>query len=455
MRRSVRVYREPAERYEVEKFPPVILRAMKSILLSAFLIFVFATQLQAQYWKALGGGTTFGVVNELQPDTFHHKLYVGGNFDDMGNTDDQNLAVWDGIQWIKLNVEPDIPLTGLAMKGDTLFYISGTSNDHQVGMYLDSTFIGYLTKPGGFGNCLYVFHDTLYAGGEFSGGVKYWNGSQWKKLGGGVGGSVHAIGSYNEQLIVGGHFSDAGGVAVNNIAAWDGSAWSDMNGGMTNQFATPYVYALEVYNGKIYAGGDFDHSGGVHTGSIASWNGSEWDTVLLSSSGNSCGIFYDMYVDDTTLYVTGSISGGGGCMGDLAGEFVEGNWYNMHLGVGNSGRAITVFNGDVIAGGDNKYGYNGDTLNYVAHFIGSIPTSTQEVEHSVDFDFFPNPTSTTITLSLPSNQNAMLSIFNILGENVKEEKVTGKQITMDVSSLPQGLYLVRTENRMVGKFVKE
>jgi hypothetical protein len=38
---------------------------------------------------------------------------------------------------------------------------------------------------------------------------------------------------------------------------------------------------------------------------------------------------------------------------------------------------------------------------------------------------------------------------------VKEEKVTGKQVTMDVSSLPQGLYLVRMENKMIGKFVKE
>ena len=45
----------------------------------------------------------------------------------------------------------------------------------------------------------------------------------------------------------------------------------------------------------------------------------------------------------------------------------------------------------------------------------------------------------------------ILSIFNLLGEKVKEEKVTGTQITMDVSSLPQGLYLVRMENRVVGK----
>jgi hypothetical protein len=47
------------------------------------------------------------------------------------------------------------------------------------------------------------------------------------------------------------------------------------------------------------------------------------------------------------------------------------------------------------------------------------------------------------------------SIFNLLGEKVKEEKVTGRQVMMDVSSLLQGLYLVRMENKMVGKFGKE
>ena len=48
--------------------------------------------------------------------------------------------------------------------------------------------------------------------------------------------------------------------------------------------------------------------------------------------------------------------------------------------------------------------------------------------------------------------------FNLLGEKVKEKKVTGKpaspegrQVTIGVSSLPQGLYLVRAENRVVGK----
>ena len=73
---------------------------------------------------------------------------------------------------------------------------------------------------------------------------------------------------------------------------------------------------------------------------------------------------------------------------------------------------------------------------------------------------FPNPTSTTINLHLPSTHTT-ITIFNLLGEKVREEKVSlpagqagGGEITMDVSELPAGLYFVRTEEAMVGKFVK-
>ncbi|MBX7140761.1 MAG: T9SS type A sorting domain-containing protein [Chitinophagales bacterium] len=74
---------------------------------------------------------------------------------------------------------------------------------------------------------------------------------------------------------------------------------------------------------------------------------------------------------------------------------------------------------------------------------------------------YPNPSSTHIHLQLPSTPTT-IAIFNLLGEKVKEEKVSlpagqagGGEITMDVSELPAGLYFVRTEEAIVGKFVKE
>ena len=87
--------------------------------------------------------------------------------------------------------------------------------------------------------------------------------------------------------------------------------------------------------------------------------------------------------------------------------------------------------------------------------MGEIETGIQEVSSKAELKIFPNPTSTTIALSLPPNQNAMLSIFNLLGEKVKEEKVSGDDVTIDVSELPAGLYFVKSKEQLIGKFVKE
>jgi len=425
------------------------------IFLSVILISIKG---ECQYWKALGGGVQGGgLVEALLSDTIHHKLYAGGVFNIIGNVSADYMAWWDGSEWHHFPVQPSDPVVSFAMKEDTMIFVTANSNDFQVGRYVDTVFIDTLPKFSNVAYCLYVFHDTLYAGGEFSGGIKYWNGTTWKKLGGGVSGSegaVYCIGSYGDQLIVGGHFSSAGGVSVNNIAAWNGNEWSDMGGGMTNQFTTPYVYTMEQYNGKLYVGGDFDHSGGVHTGSIAMWDGTVWDTVLLSTFGTSCGVFYDFQTDDSLFYVTGSISGGVGCMGDLAGEYDGHNWFNMHLGVGNAGLAITVFDGDVISGSENKFGYNGDTINYIAKFLG-YPTEVSSTINNGSQLISPNPASTSIQIHLPSNQQTTLIIFNLIGEKLREEKISGNKISIDVSDLPAGMYVARTEKEVIGKFVKE
>lgn len=72
-------------------------------------------------------------------------------------------------------------------------------------------------------------------------------------------------------------------------------------------------------------------------------------------------------------------------------------------------------------------------------------------------NIYPNPTTSTIHLqsSTFSSHPTTISIFNLLSQKMKEEKVSGSDVTIDVSELPEGLYVVRTEEKLVGKFVKE
>lgn len=66
---------------------------------------------------------------------------------------------------------------------------------------------------------------------------------------------------YDNKLIVGGQFSFGG---FNAIAAWDGTNWFTLGSGFNGN-----VEALEVHNGRLYAGGAFSSNGN----NIAEWSG--------------------------------------------------------------------------------------------------------------------------------------------------------------------------------------
>ena len=425
------------------------------------LIFFISKSASAQYWEPLGGGVKSdlpGIVSispvEFAVDTFHNYLWVAAPFDTAGGMEAHNIAIWTGTQWKRLSEEPEPP-GAIVMKRDTLIFAEGFSTDHHIHLYVDTVNVGSL---GDLGNviCLYVFKDTIYAGGEFNYGIKYWNGSAWKKVGGGVSGpeiQVQAIGSYNGQLIAAGHFDLAGSVAVNNIASWDGSQWHKLGTGITGP-DFPIVYSLQEFSGELYVGGSFDSAGEINAPDFAKWNGTTWDTVATYAGQYACGIVYGLFAKDDKLYACGLIDGDDGCMGWGAGQFDGTAWHDLSVTHSGYTWSITVFDGDIIIGTDFAHTSTSDTINYIGKFIGSIPTGIADEGKSLIF-IFPNPASSTIQIHLPSNQPTTLAIFNLLGEKVREEKISGKEISIDVSDLPSGMYVARTEKEVIGKFVKE
>ncbi|MBL0341853.1 MAG: hypothetical protein IPP71_13495 [Bacteroidetes bacterium] len=63
----------------------------------------------------------------------------------------------------------------------------------------------------------------------------------------------------------------AGSTAVNFLAKWDGTSWSDVNGDMGNQVA-----ALTVYNNDLIVGGYFTDADGFPANYIVGWNSNGW-----------------------------------------------------------------------------------------------------------------------------------------------------------------------------------
>jgi hypothetical protein len=97
----------------------------------------------------------------------------------------------------------------------------------------------------------------------------------------------------DNTLYAGGSFTNAGGVSANSVAQWNGSSWSALGSGVggVDAIGVPYlasVYALAVSGSTLYAGGDFNITGGVSVNCIASWDGNAWSVL---GSGVSFGLY--------------------------------------------------------------------------------------------------------------------------------------------------------------------
>jgi hypothetical protein len=66
-------------------------------------------------------------------------------------------------------------------------------------------------------------------------------------------------------------------------------------------------------------------------------------------------------------------------------------------------------------------------------------TETATVE---EFSIYPNPASDKITLSVPSDEEAVLQIMNTMGQIIIEQKIT-TQAEIDVSAFHAGVYIAR------------
>ena len=75
------------------------------------------------------------------------------------------------------------------------------------------------------------------------------------------------------------------------------------------------------------------------------------------------------------------------------------------------------------------------------------------------FSVYPNPAQNMLSIELNEINDGQLSVFNLQGQEVLNRNIMSKQIQLDVSTLPNGMYLIRFENdngeQMVKQFVKE
>lgn len=224
-------------------------------------------------WQALGSGATGGTqpaVEALVIGANGH-LYAGGQFTSAGGKVVNNIAEWDGTQWLPMGSGANGKVTSLAIGSNT----------------------------------------ELYAGGQFTtigsksaSRVARWRNGQWSALGTGIQGgdiAVEALHFSNGTLYIGGNFTNAGDAAVNNIAEWNGQNWQALGVGIPEYTAT--VYHITTINDTLYATGAFALPGEITTANVRAWDGTTW-----TGRGYFNGPVYTLSTGSSGLIAAGNFS---------------------------------------------------------------------------------------------------------------------------------------------------
>ncbi|HXU28478.1 MAG TPA: hypothetical protein VN698_14705, partial [Bacteroidia bacterium] len=371
-----------------------LMSSLKKAFIICSLLQVFLLPQANAQWSSLGAGSC-DIVYALSPDVTNTGVYFGMNY---GNCGANNfIQHWNGTSVANLNASCYV--------NGYIYAIAVSGNNVYVG--------GNFTKAGGVSG----FNN-----------IACWNTSTntWSTLGTGVAGSsatVYAltVDPATSTLYVGGEFLTANGTTVNNIATWSigSSAWAAINPGTAGVSGVPGgsppgsvagVYALTYCANKLYAGGRFTSVNGATTvNNIAAWNGAAWSTL---SGGGQTGVsnttvvnpqnvasaVWDAAVmaltnDGTTVYVGGDfnkVNNATGCNNIAAWNTTSSTWSTLGAGLTWPGSgstatdntygdqanvyALSMYNGNVIAGGDfMKAGTVGgfNTSLFVAQWNGS------------------------------------------------------------------------------------
>jgi hypothetical protein len=214
-----------------------------------------------------------------------------------------------------------------------------------------------------YNNQLVVAGNFTTAGGSTATRIAVWNGSSWSTLGTGFNARVNALTVYNGNLIAAGNFTTAGGVTANKIAMWNGTAWSQVGSGIDNG----QVYALAVYSGNLIAGGTFTTIGGVTMNRIARWNGSNW-SILTNGVNNEVDA---LCLFNGNLIVGGRFTTTGVANTNRIASWNGTAWSALNLGIDNGYvYALEVYNSTLVAGGSFTT-IGGVSYNYVAKWSGT------------------------------------------------------------------------------------
>ncbi|MBL8762589.1 MAG: hypothetical protein JNL50_14940 [Phycisphaerae bacterium] len=200
------------------------------------------------------------------------------------------------------------------------------------------------------------------AGNANAANIAMWDpaSGQWSALGVGLSGlvEVSALAALpNGRLVVGGAFTEIGGIPANAIATYDGTNWGTLGDGMQGSLlgGDAGVSALAVLpNGDLVAGGDFLVAGSVIANGMARWNGSAW-SALGDGAGGDLGlppVAALAVLPNGNIVAAGGFTEMGGSLRSNIARWDGSSWQDMAGGMDSAVNALAIApNGNLVATG--------------------------------------------------------------------------------------------------------
>ncbi|MEX0996194.1 MAG: T9SS type A sorting domain-containing protein [Flavobacteriaceae bacterium] len=257
------------------------------------------------------------------------------------------------------------------------------------------------------------------------------------------------------KIIIAGNFTSYSGTLRNYIARLntDGSLDTTFDPGSGANF-----YMLATYiqsDGKIIIGGAFSSYDGTTRNYIARLNtDGSLDTSFDPGSGANSTIHTISIQSNGKIIIAGQFTDYNGTSkigiarlnsnGSLDNSFDPGTGTGPDTGLFIFiGSTSIQSDGKIIVGGP-FIEYDGTARNCVARVFAESTMGIDEME-TKKMSIFPNPFSNNTTLqSINELNNAILTVYNLQGQAVKEMKnISGQTTIINRNNLPAGLYIVR------------
>ncbi|MBA3649450.1 MAG: T9SS type A sorting domain-containing protein [Chitinophagales bacterium] len=244
-------------------------------------------------------------------------------------------------------------------------------------------------------NYLYVGGNFSYAGDNPANSIAFWDGTEWNSLEidtnyegeytkllnyddtiliadpfgrilklydtsivgrvSSLNGKIRDLIVYNGELYACGDFiSDYDDHPLNKIARWNGEKWQSLGIGIQGQ----YITSMNIYNGNLIVGGIFDKAGDSSMNNIAGWDGKNWFSLGKGITWTqSTAVVSAIEIYKNELYAGGVFDSAGNRFAKNIAKWNGANWDSV--GAGLLGGVLSLLFKDsslYVGGGFRTYG---------------------------------------------------------------------------------------------------